>query len=488
VTDAPTDDAVVLTESEVLTPPPSRTDPTVRRAAGAIGGPLGRYASLDRRWWTPIRVLLAITAFTLLLGYGQKAPCANGQWVSSSQYTQACYSDIIPLWTAEGLSAGAVPYRDHAVEYPVLTGGFMWVTAELTDGWHDLAEKNLVPGQNSGIVWGVISCLLLAMCGLFTVVATAGAAGARRRWDAAIFAASPLLVFHAFTNWDLFAMAFASGALWAWSRNKPVAAGVLIGLGTAAKLYPGLLLLPLLLLAYRTKSWRPVLWAVLAAAGAWLAVNLPIALAWTKGWWEFYSFNSSRPAESESFWYMLHNYFPGTFGRSGDSSWTPSGAAVAVVVIIAMGAIAWLALNAPSRPRLAQLVFLVAAAFLLTSKVSSAQYSLWLVPLIALARPRWRLALIWQFSEIAVWIGKMLWLLGGSDPNKALTYDGLSVILLTRDAILLVVVGAVVREIWRPELDVVRTPEDPDPGAGLFRYSHVDRLLKFPAKSVPTLS
>ena len=30
--------------------------------------------------------------------------------------------------------------------------------------------------------------------------------------------------------------------------------------------------------------------------------------------------------------------------------------------------------------------------------------SIWLVPLLALARPRWRMALLWQFSEIAVWV------------------------------------------------------------------------------------
>ena len=36
-----------------------------------------------------------------------------------------------------------------------------------------------------------------------------------RPYDAALFALSPLLVFHAFSNWDLLAMALASCALWA---------------------------------------------------------------------------------------------------------------------------------------------------------------------------------------------------------------------------------------------------------------------------------
>ncbi|MDQ1731900.1 MAG: hypothetical protein QOK10_2059 [Pseudonocardiales bacterium] len=463
----------------VVTPAPSSTDPTIRRAAAAIGGPLGRYAQREVSWWTPIRVLLAIAAFTLLLGYAQKSPCADGRWVASSQYTQACYSDVIPLWGAEGLADGAVPYRDHAVEYPVVTGGFMWITAELTRGWHAVG----LPGKDEGVIFGVLTCVLLSVCGLLAVAATAGAAGRRRIWDAAIFAASPLLVFHAFSNWDLIAMAFTSGALWAWARNRPVAAGVLIGLGTAAKLYPALLLIPLFILAFRTRVWRPVVWAAVSAALVWLAVNLPIALAWTKGWWEFYSFSATRPAEASTFWAMLNHYFPDRFSTPGSGGWVPSGPVVALVLILAVGVVCWLALTATARPRLAQLVFLVVAAFLLTTKVWSPQYSVWLVPLLALARPRWRMAIIWQLSEIAVWIGTLLWLVGGSDPNHALTYEGLTALLLLRDGVLLVLMGLIVLEMRRPELDGVRSEDCPDPGAGPFAFSLADRRLRDPAQA-----
>ncbi|MEO6701397.1 MAG: glycosyltransferase 87 family protein [Jatrophihabitantaceae bacterium] len=456
---------------------PSRDDPTIARASAVVGGPLGRYAKLESRWWTPLRVLLAIATFTLVLAYGQKLPCANGQWTASKQYTHACYSDVIPLWSAEGLSTGAVPYRDHAVEYPVLTGGFMYATAELTRGWHAVAKAGWLPGTDEGIMFGVLTCALLGICGLLVVLGTVGAAGRRRQWDVAIFAASPLLIFHAFSNWDLFAMAFASGALWAWASKRPVLAGVLIGLGTAAKLYPVLLLIPLFLLAYRSRVWRPVVAAAVGAVGVWLAVNLPVALAWTPGWKEFYSFSESRPAEASTFWAMLKHFYPSTFGKPAESGWTPPGVAVAIALLIALAAIGWLALTAQTRPRLAQLVFLTVAAFLLTTKVWSPQYSIWLVPLLALARPRWRIALIWQVSEIAVWVATLLWLLAGSDPNKAMTYEGLTWFLLIRDAILLVIVAMIVIEIRRPELDLIRTAEDPDPGAGLFADSPVDRLL-----------
>ena len=67
-------------------------------------------------------------------------------------------------------------------------------------------------------------------------------------------------------------------------------------------------------------------------------------------------------------------------------------------------------LAAPRRPRLAQVLFLIVAAFVLTNKVYSPQYSLWLVPLAAMARPRWRDFLIWQVGEV-VYFAAIWWFL-----------------------------------------------------------------------------
>ncbi len=64
--------------------------------------------------------------------------------------------------------------------------------------------------------------------------------------------------------------------------------------------------------------------------------------------------------------------------------------------LLACAAVAFVALTAARRPRLAQLAFLLVAALILTNKVYSPQYVLWLIPLLALARPRWRDFLVWQ--------------------------------------------------------------------------------------------
>ena len=442
---------------------PSHVDPTARSAAQAIGGSWGKYAGVSARsMWTPLRVLLALTCLTLLLGFAQKSPCANGNWTGYKQYTHMCYSDVVPLWSDERLDVGAVPYRDTAVEYPVLTGGFMLLSADLTrgvrawqDSWPDL------------IVFGAITAVLLSACGLMVTAATAQTAR-RRPYDAAIFALSPLLVFHAFSNWDLLAMALTSAALWAWAREKPVLSGVLIGLGAAAKLYPAFLLVALVVLAVRTRVYRPVVWATVAAIASWLTVNLPVALAYYDGWKTFYTFSFDRPTERSTIWAMFRTVTKSSVNATDAAYWVPPGAAVAVLLIIALIGVVWIGLRAPVKPRLAQLAFLAVLAFLITTKVWSPQYSLWLVPLLALARPRWRLALVWQFTEIAVWFLTLTLLLGLSQPQHGISYGWLMLVLVVRDVLLLSIAGLIVRDMWRPDLDVVRADGSDDPGGGVF--------------------
>ena len=205
-------------------------------------------------------------------------------------------------------------------------------------------------------------------------------------------------------------MAFASCGLWAWARDRPVAAGVLIGLGTAAKLYPVFLLVPIILLAIRTRHGREAGWCV-AQRGRGLAGRQRAARRWpttTAGGSSTRSASAATPRRARS------GTWATTWPRSASTAatppaWAPSGIAVAFLLLGALAAVAWLALLAPVKPRLGQLAFLAVLAFLLTTKVWSPQYSIWLVPLVALARPRWRLNLVWQFSEV-----------GGLDRHPAL--------------------------------------------------------------------
>jgi uncharacterized membrane protein len=440
---------------------PSRADPTVWRAANGVGGPWGRHAGLES-WWTPLRWLLALTMVTLLLGFAEKAPCAGGTLSPMRQDAHLCTSDVLPLWSGADLDSGAVPYRDSNVPYPVVSGAFIYVTAELTRGLHALHDT-----WPDVALFGVLTVLLLSLCGLIVTACTASTARGRP-YDAAIVAASPLLLFHAFTAWDLLAMAFASGALLVWARGHPVLAGALIGLGAAAKLYPVLLLVAIWILAVRTRRHTDAGWATAAAALTWSAANLPLAFAYHGGWWHYYRASIDSDSSRTSLWGILKTLVSGSPADADVTSWSPPGVAVALAVTAVLLVVAWLGLRAPIRPRLAQLAFLCVLAYLLTSKHWAPSQSLWLLPLLALARPRWRLTLVWQFSEVLVWFLYLFVDISGQGSTRAVSYGWLAAAALARDVLLVVLAALVVQEMWHPELDVVRTNGVDDPGGGVF--------------------
>jgi uncharacterized membrane protein len=114
----------------------------------------------------------------------------------------------------------------------------------------------------------------------------------------------------------------------------------------------------------------------------------------------------------------------------------------------------------------AQLAFLLVAGFLLLNKVWSPQYSLWLLPLAVLARPSWRSLLLWQATEALLWVPRMLWYLGTD--NRGVDIEWFLFAVTLRDVAVVVLMALVVRDVWHPELDVVRRswPGTDDPAGG----------------------
>jgi uncharacterized membrane protein len=142
--------------------------------------------------------------------------------------------------------------------------------------------------------------------------------------------------------------------------------------------------------------------------------------------------------------------------------------AMLLVVLCSLG-IAALTLTAPRRPRFAQLAFLMVAVFILTNKVYSPQYVLWLVPLAVLARPKWRDFLIWQACEVAYFLGIWMYLAytTGGDAHKGLPTDGYHWVIAVHLAGTLYLCAVVLRDILMPERDVVRRGGDDDPSGGV---------------------
>lgn len=501
-------------------------------AGALVGGPLGRHA---RRigWWTPLSALILTTILTCLVGYGQKLPCRDvANWQHNFQYTRLCYSDIVPLYSTEKLNEGKVPYIDYPVEYPVLIGAAMAAGEQVAKA----APANDFSARNA--LFFDATAILLTIAALITVICTAFTAGARRM-DVMLLAAAPLLAFHAFTNWDLLAVAFTAGGLLAWSRKAPAVAGLLFGFGAATKAYPLLILVALGILAYRAgtmRAWaRCAAWAVGTLVVTY-AVVWPFAGSYVgdnghrhNNLWKFVELNQTRGADWDSLAYVIQ-YLGRTFttGQIIETAvivgllivgviglWLKTvkavviaavGVTVAAVAVtsavsyarsrgtiapsvlntagiigalVLFAGVGYVVLSAPRRPRVAQVAFLVVVSFLLVNKVDSPQYSLWLLPLAVLAYPRWKPLLAWQIIEIYEVLMRYLWFVYDDSTayGKAGVSEGwfVSAVVL-RQAALIWLAILVIREIYHPERDVVRGKGVDDPAGGVLD-GHADRRV-----------
>ncbi|MBI3648325.1 MAG: DUF2029 domain-containing protein [Actinobacteria bacterium] len=335
-------------------------------------------------------LVLLCLAGTLMLGAGTKAACADGNWSDGRQYRLLCYNDIEPLLGTERLQGGRLPYLDacrqlrsgqNCDEYPVLTMYFMRVA-----GW-------MWSRSTAGFLFA--NEFLLAICAVAVAVCLYLIVGRR----ALYFAFAPTLAIYAFMNWDLLAVALATGATLALLRGRDRTSGILLGLGAAAKLYPALLVLPFV--AHRLRERKPdgaieVLWA---SAGSWLVVNAPFAILATSSWWTFFRYNAGRTPDWDSIAYIACRHL----------SWACIGTArvneISLWAFLVLSALTWW-WKQRRDPGFARwtLAFPIVVLFLLTSKVYSPQYGLWLLPLFALALPDLRAFVAFSLADVAVFL------------------------------------------------------------------------------------
>ena len=443
---------------------------TERGVAEAGSGPAGAEDRETGPWRSRLAVVAgsttALVAASLTgsaLGFLNKSACRAGDWnIYLKQFQAHCYTDIYPLYFGEGLSSGKVPYTGHPVEYPVLIGGAMQLVAWLV--------RPIADPFTRGREFFDVTVLLLAIFAVAGVLATAYLAGRSRRWTALGVALAPGLVLASFINWDLIAMGLVALGMAAWASRRGVLAGVLLGLAVATKFYPLLFFGPLLLLCLRAGRMRAFCVTAGSAAVAWLVVNLPFMIVAFPGWERFYQLSANRSADWGSIWYFFETERVSLVGTGTLSRLNMMSLLAFVVGCVLIGV---LALTAPRRPRVAQLFFLTLAVFLLSNNVWSPQYVIWLVPLVILARPRlWSYAL-WQLTEIGYFFAIWSYLITVSVSGESFAAIGgigggvYFASLLARFGAILLLCGLVVKDILRPDTDVVRAAGEDDPAGGV---------------------
>lgn len=317
------------------------------------------------------------------ISYAKFSPCIGFNWATPAQYIHACYSDLPSLLGNRSIGSGAWAYSGkQPVEYPVVTGLIMFLTAQLA---------------HVTTTYFLLNAALLAILFIGVAVITARI----RPQFGYLIAFAPAVISSLYINWDLWAIITMLFAIYWFDRKDFDKSAIAIGISIATKFIPIFLLPAALYIFYRNRNPKIAIRYLLITALTWLLINLPVALTTFDGWWYFYKLNIERVADWGSLWYALSALGIGLTNLNY----------LTILLLLATVAAFGIFLFALDYiPSLAQLSFIVIAAVTCVSKVYSPQYVLWLAPLalIALIDKRDLHAFwIWQAAEaiyhIAIW-------------------------------------------------------------------------------------
>jgi uncharacterized membrane protein len=253
-----------------------------------------------------------------------------------------------------------------SIEYPVLIGLFAWITARLA--WSP-DSYILISAPFLGALALLVSYLLARMAG----------------WRAMLWVGAPALGLYAFHNWDLLAVAPAVGGLWCWWRGRSTWAAVLFGVGAAAKLYPGIFLVPLALESWFSNDRRGAAARFGIGAGTALLINLPFLLANPSGWFATYEFHRLSPPNMDTIWGLKFSW------SFAERSW-PLGlvnllsAGLTLTSFLVVLAFGWRRATRDGVYPLLQVSGALLGALLFWHTVHSPQYLLWVLPFFVLLR------------------------------------------------------------------------------------------------------
>lgn len=308
------------------------------------------------------------------------------------------------------LLQGRMPYRDFPLEYPPLA------LLAFVLPWLLAAGRAL---GYSGYAWHFLVLNVL----LSTLLALALARLATLSWPARsparavgaytllVILSAPLLPW----RYDLFPALLTLLALLCVLAGRPTLAGLWLGLGIAAKLYP-IMLLPICAAYYLAgRSYRSLFRLFLGSVIATVVVLLPYLLIDPGGWLSFLRYHQLRGLQLESLpaGAILLAHTLGfarvelvfTYGALQLVSpladvavtWQPIVFSLVsgVVFVSCWGRFRheYATSGAIADASLIAYVVIALLAFIVTNKVFSAQYIIWLLPFVPLLRPRQIVAL-----------------------------------------------------------------------------------------------
>jgi Glycosyltransferase family 87 len=332
----------------------------------------------ERATWAAVAVAAVLFAFSF---YALK------RWLEQDQLSD------VGLYTfyAGLMRGGAVPYRDFGFEYPPAAIPSVLLPAYMT--WS----------------YATSFAVLMGACGAGCIAAAESAlravgAGVVRTWAALLaIGVSPLLIGSVFdTRFDLWPTLLAVGAVAAIVRKRPVVSGLLLGLGFAAKLWPGVLLPIAVVYFWRQRGRRPALAVIVAFLAVALACFLPFVVLAPHGVRAMFADQLDRPLQIESLGaavLMAAQHLGmrplATINSHGGQALAGRGAGLAgdlstafeLVAVVGTWAV-FARLRKPDEESIFLAAAAVVSALVAFDRVLSPQYLIWLVPIVLLVGGR----------------------------------------------------------------------------------------------------
>ena len=269
-----------------------------------------------------------------LLGYYHAIPWMIG------------YGDILP-WSERAFAPG-IPYIDKIFEYPPVIGMIIHLASRSTFLAYAIMHYLLF-----------LSAALISTYYLYQM--------SPKKNLLLFWTLSPSLLWFSYFNWDLIAVMFCIMSFYHFKKGNDIFGTIFMALGFSTKIYPALFLIPLLL---HKKCIRWTKWIMIPAtfAATVLLVNIYFIINGFAVWLSTYTFHGVRPPNIDSIWQVVSYLIP--LDIKEINLWS--------MFLFGVG---YLLLIVYMRHRdYTVLSFSALLLFLITNKVFSPQYLLWLLP------------------------------------------------------------------------------------------------------------
>ena len=350
---------------------------------------------MKQKWQLIIFCLIHILIFTIIFN--------SNLYVSEEHPGAPVYFN----YSTRMVAIGQLPYQDFAVEYPPLALVFFTLPR--------LIASNPVTYANVF----AIEILLFNLLGLFLISALARRLNLSLWKTLAVYTLALLAIGPIIAHrYDLIPAIMVLLALYTFSRGKYKTSWALLAVGMMTKIYPAILAPIFLLYHWRHRQNRQVIVGVATFAITTAVIMAPFLLLSPDGLWQSFSYHAQRGLQCESTYssFLLLGQTLGltsleiefSFGSYNVTS--PLANILAkispLLILFSLGAVYWFfhksqggravvqqtlsPINQPDTARIVNYSLIAILAFMLTSKVLSPQFIIWLYPLIPLVAGRWR--------------------------------------------------------------------------------------------------